>query len=85
MSHEDFGDFIFVKQRMVLIDKDDDEEGILETKSHVEEVAYTKIINTDQETERVSRLEGRIKNLPLFSQVIAQLIQRILRRFGVLG
>ena len=85
MSHEDFGDFIFVKQRMVLIDKDDDEEGILETTSHVEEVAYTKIINTDQDTERVSLLEGRIKNLPLFSQVIAPLIQRILRRFGVLG
>ena len=31
MSHEDFDDFIFVKQQMVSIDEEGDEERIFET------------------------------------------------------
>ena len=49
---------------MFSIDKDGDEEGIFETTSQVEEGAAPRIINTDQDTERASRLEGNIKNLP---------------------
>ena len=36
MSHEDLDDFLFFKQRMVLIDEESDEEGISETASKVE-------------------------------------------------
>ena len=50
MSHEDFDGFLFVKQRMVLVDKEGDEEGILETTSQVEEGAVRRIINTYQDT-----------------------------------
>ena len=52
VSHEDFDDFLFFKQRMVLIDKEVDEEIIFETTSQVEEREYPRIINTYQDTER---------------------------------
>ena len=61
MSHEDFDDFLFVKQRMVSIDEESDEEKFFVTSSQVEEGAAPRIINTDQETERSSRLEGNIE------------------------
>ena len=35
VSHEDLDDFLFFKQRMVLIDKEVDEEIIFETTSQV--------------------------------------------------
>ena len=65
MYHKDSKNVLFIKQQMVSIDKEGDEEGIFETKSQVEEGAAPRIINTDQDTERASRLEGNIKNLPL--------------------
>ena len=46
VSHEDFENVLFVKQRMVLIDKEGDAEGIFETTSQVEEGADPRIINT---------------------------------------
>ena len=49
-----FDDFIFVKQQMVSIDKEGDEEGIFETKSQFEEGADSRIINSYQDTERAS-------------------------------
>ena len=52
MSHKDFDDFLFVKQQMVSIDKECDEEVIFEKISQVEEGASPRIINTDQATER---------------------------------
>ena len=64
VSHEDFENVLFVKQRRVSIDKEGDEEVIFETTSQVEERAAPRIINTHQDTERASRLEGNIKNLP---------------------
>ena len=65
MSHEYFDNILFFKQKMILIDKEDDEEEIFETTSQVEEGAAPRIINTDQDTEIESQLEGNIKNLPL--------------------
>ena len=50
---------------MVSINKEGDEEGIFETTSQVEEGEAPRIINTDQYTEKASRLEGNIENLPL--------------------
>ena len=64
MSHNDFNDFIFVKQQMVFIDKEGDKEVIFETTSQVEEGAAPRIINTDQYIEIAYQLEGNIKNLP---------------------
>ena len=57
MSHKDFDCFIFIKQRMVSISKEGDEEGIFETISQVEEGVNSRIINTYQDTERVPLLE----------------------------
>ena len=65
VSHKDFDGFLFVKQRMILIDEEGDEEVIFETISQFEEGADPRIINTDQDTERAYQLEGNIKNLPL--------------------
>ena len=64
MSHDDLDGFLFVKQRVVSIDEEGDEEGIFEKISQVEEVAAPRIINTYQDTEGVYRLEGNIENLP---------------------
>ena len=50
MSHKDFDDFLFVKQRVVLINKEDDEEGIFGKTSQVEEGVDPRIINTYQDT-----------------------------------
>ena len=61
-----FQNVLFVKQQMVLINKEGDEEGIFETTSQVEEGEAPRIINTDQDTERAYQLEGNIKNLPSF-------------------
>ena len=60
MSHKDFGNFLFVKHRMASIDKEGDEEGIFETTSQVEEGEAPRIINTYQDIERKSLLEGNI-------------------------
>ena len=60
MSHNDFDDFLFVKQWMALTHKDIDEEGIFETILQFEEVEAPRIINTDLDTERSSQLEGNI-------------------------
>ena len=54
MSHEDFEKFLSVKQRMVSLDEEGDEEGIFGTTSKVEEGAAPRIINTDQDIERAS-------------------------------
>ena len=64
MSHEDFDNFLFIKQQMFLIYKEGDEEGIFETPSQVEEGAAPRIINTYQDIEILSRLEGNIEKLP---------------------
>ena len=50
VSHEDFDNFLFAKQRMVSIEKEVDEEGIYETTSQVEEGGVPRIINTDEDT-----------------------------------
>ena len=60
MSHEYFDNVLFFKQRKVSIDKEGDEEGIFETTLQVEEVVAPSIVNTDQDTERASLLEGNI-------------------------
>ena len=60
MSHEDFDDFLFFKQRMVSIDKQGDEEGIFWKPSKVEEVDVPMIINKYKDTERESQLEKNI-------------------------
>ena len=60
MSHKDFSDFLFVKQRIASINKEGDEEVIFETTSQVEEGEYPRIINTYQDIERNSLLEGNI-------------------------
>ena len=65
VSHKDFDNFSFFKQRVVSIHKKGDEEVILETISQVGDGSATRIINTYQDTEIVSLLEGNIKNLPL--------------------
>ena len=64
MSHEDFGNFLFIKQQMVFIDGEGNEEEIFETTSQVEDGAAPRIINKYQYTERSSQLEENIKNLP---------------------
>ena len=50
MSHKDFYRLLFVKQRMVSIDEEGDEEAIFKTTPQVEEGAAPRIINTDQDT-----------------------------------
>ena len=50
---------------MVSIDKKGDEEGIFETTSQVEEGASPRIMNTDQDTEKESRLKVNIEKLSL--------------------
>ena len=60
MSHEDLEDFLFFKQRKVSINEEVDEEGGFETTLQVEEVVAPSIINTDQDTEIASLLEGNI-------------------------
>ena len=50
LSHEDFDNFLFVKQRMVLFDEEGDDKGILKTTSQVEDGEAPRIINTDQDT-----------------------------------
>ena len=50
VSHKDSDDFIFVKQRMVSINKEGDEEGIFKTASQFEKGAAPMIINTYQDT-----------------------------------
>ena len=64
MSHKDFGDILFIKKRMDSINIEGDYEGIFETISQVEEVEVPRIINTYQDTEKGSELEGTIKDLP---------------------
>ena len=54
MSHENFNDFLFVKQRMFLINEEGDEEVTFETTSQVEEGEDPRVINTYQDTERGS-------------------------------
>ena len=49
---------------LVSINEKDDEEEIFETTSQVEEGVDTRIINTDQYTERANHLEGKFENLP---------------------
>ena len=49
---------------MVLIHEEGDEEGIFWTTSQVEEGEDPSIINTYQDTEISSWLEGNIKNSP---------------------
>ena len=46
VSYKDFGNVLFVKQQMVFIDEEGNEEGIFETTSQVEEGADPRIINT---------------------------------------
>ena len=60
MYHKDFENVLFVKQRMVLIDEEGDEEGIFETVSQVEEGVAPRVIYKYQDTERASQLEGNI-------------------------
>ena len=48
---------------MVLINEEGYEEGVFEKTSEVEYRAAPRIINTDQDTERASKLEGNIKKL----------------------
>ena len=50
----------FFKQRKVSINEEVDEEGIFETTLQVEEVVAPSIVNTYQNTERASLLEGNI-------------------------
>ena len=54
MSHEDFDNALFVKQQMVSINEEGDDEVIFETTPQVEEGAAPRIINTYQDTERAS-------------------------------
>ena len=65
VSHKDFDNFLFVKQQMVLIDGEGNEEGIFETTSQVEEGVAPRTINIYQDTQRAYQLEGKIENLPL--------------------
>ena len=62
--HKDFDNFLFVKQKMVLINKEDDEEGIFETTSQFEEGAAQRLINTYKGTEISSQLKEDTKNIP---------------------
>ena len=50
VSHKDSGNFLFVKQRMVSINEEGNEECIFETTSQVEYGAAPRIINTYQDT-----------------------------------
>ena len=63
VSHEDFNGFLVVKQRIILINKEGDEEGSFETTSQVEEGLSSRILNKDHDRERALRLEGNTKNL----------------------
>ena len=64
MSRDGLDNVIFVKQRMVSVDEEGDEEVIFETTLQVEEGEAPSIINIYQDTEGVSLLEGNIKTLP---------------------
>ena len=50
VSHKDFDNFLFFKQRMFFFNEDGDEEIIFETTSKFEEGVAPSIINTYQDT-----------------------------------
>ena len=63
--HGDFGNFLFFKKRMVLINEETDEEGVFETTAQIEEIADPMIFNIYQDTDREYHLEGNFENLRL--------------------
>ena len=50
VSHEYFYNVLFVKQKMISMDEEVDEEVVFETTSQVEEGEAPRIINTNQDT-----------------------------------